>query len=411
MRIYLVGGAVRDQLLGLPISDKDFVVVGSTPKEMIKNGFKQVGSDFPVFIHPKTNEEYALARTERKIALGYNGFFCNNNKNITIEDDLLRRDLTINAIAQDENGKIVDPYHGYDDIKKRILRHVSPAFVEDSLRVLRVARFAARFYQKGFTVAPETIALMQSKSVLNELLYLKPERIWLETEKALKSDSPEIYIKILRKCGALAIIFPEIEKLFDVSGFKQCKQEIDIGNHTMMVMKIVSKLTSNINVRFAALCHDFGEILTSKKILLSHSNHVENGIQIINGFCKRIKVPTDICDFACLAARFHDKIHIINKLTAIEIVNIFNIMDAWRKSCRIEYLSIVSEADAKGRNGCLYELYPQGDFFRQAFDIAKSISVKSIIKQGFKDFKIREELTKQRIKGIFDWKKHQKLFN
>ncbi len=267
MQVYLVGGAVRDQLLGLPISDRDFVVVGTTPEAMLEQGFQQVGKDFPVFLHPKTHEEYALARTERKTGAGYTGFSCYSAPDVTIEDDLLRRDLTINAMAQSDSGEIIDPFNGIKDLENRLLRHVSSAFSEDPLRVLRVARFAARYFEYGFSIAPETLALMQSMAATGELSHLTAERVWAETEKALKSSSPQVYFDVLRQCGALRVLFPEIDGLFGVPAPEKWHPEIDTGVHTLMVMKVIATLSDDIDIRFAALCHDVGKALTPPSVL------------------------------------------------------------------------------------------------------------------------------------------------
>lgn len=409
MKVYLVGGAVRDQLLGLPISDRDYVVVGTTPEVMLAQGFQQVGKDFPVFLHPKTHEEYALARTERKIGAGYTGFSCYSAPDVTIEDDLLRRDLTINAIAQSESGEIVDPFHGVNDLDSRILRHVSDAFSEDPLRVLRVARFAARFFEQGFTIAPETLALMQTMATTGELSHLTAERVWTETEKALKSNSPQVYFDVLRQCGALAVLFPEIDALFGVPAPEKWHPEIDTGIHTLMVMNVISSLSNDVDIRFAALCHDLGKALTPPEVWPSHPNHGEAGIPLIDTLCARLKAPTTARDLARLAARFHDKIHVINKLTAAELVAIFDGLDSWRKPERIEQLSLISEADAKGRLGLEQQPYPQGIYFRQAFAIAQAVEVRPIVEQGLKGPEIRQELTRQRIEAVASWQRQQKI--
>ncbi|QLR04227.1 multifunctional CCA addition/repair protein [Providencia rettgeri] len=409
MKVYLVGGAVRDKLLGLPISDRDYVVVGTTPEAMLAQGFQQVGKDFPVFLHPKTHEEYALARTERKIGSGYTGFSCYSAPDVTIEDDLLRRDLTINAIAQSDTGELVDPHHGVRDLKNRVLRHVSDAFLEDPLRVLRVARFAARYYVQGFRVAPETMALMQSMSESGELSHLTPERVWTETHKALMSNSPQVYFEVLRECGALAVLFPEIDNLFGVPAPEKWHPEVDTGIHILMVMRVVATLSKDIDVRFAALCHDLGKGLTPKAVWPSHPQHGEAGIPLIIDLCERYKIPTSTKDLACLAAKYHDMIHVINKLSAADIVGIFDGLDSWRKPERISQLSLVSEADARGRGGLEKQAYPKGIFLRQSYEIAKAVAVKSIIEQGFQGVQIREELTKQRIQAVEEWLKIQKV--
>ncbi|MDD9339143.1 MAG: multifunctional CCA addition/repair protein [Providencia heimbachae] len=409
MKVYLVGGAVRDQLLGLPISDRDYVVVGTTPESMLAQGFQQVGKDFPVFLHPKTHEEYALARTERKTGSGYTGFSCYSAPDVTIEDDLLRRDLTINAIAQDDSGFLVDPHRGVDDLNNRILRHVSAAFAEDPLRVLRVARFAARYYEQGFRIAPETLKLMQSMAISGELSHLTAERVWTETQKALMSHSPQVYFDVLRQCGALVILFPEIDHLFGVPAPEKWHPEIDTGIHTLMVMSMVATLSDDVDVRFAALCHDVGKGLTPKEVWPSHPNHGEAGIPLIEQLCERLKVPTSARDLARLVARYHDKIHIIDKLSAASLIQIFDGLDSWRKPERILQLSIVSEADARGRKGLEQRPYPQAEFLRQAFAIAQKVSVKPIVEQGFQGPLIREELTRQRINCLADWQKQQSI--
>ncbi|EPL6453593.1 multifunctional CCA addition/repair protein [Providencia rettgeri] len=409
MKVYLVGGAVRDQLLGLPISDRDFVVVGTTPEAMLAEGFQQVGKDFPVFLHPKTHEEYALARTERKIGAGYTGFSCYSAPDVTIEDDLLRRDLTINAIAQSDSGEIIDPFNGVNDLEKRVLRHVSDAFAEDPLRVLRVARFAARYSEQGFTIAPETLALMQSMAMTGELSHLTAERVWVETEKALKSNAPQVYFEVLRQCGALAVLFPEIDNLFGVPAPEKWHPEIDTGVHTLMVMKVIATLSNDVDIRFAALCHDLGKALTSPNVWPSHPNHGEAGIPLIEQLCNRLRIPTDARDLARLAARYHDKIHVINRLSASDLVAIFDGLDSWRKPERIMQLSLISEADARGRLGLEQHAYPQGEFLREAFAIAQSVAVKPIVEQGFKGPEIRQELTLQRIERIAHWQQQQQI--
>lgn len=407
MKTYLVGGAVRDELLGLPVSDRDYVVVGSTPEAMLAQGYQQVGKDFPVFLHPKTHEEYALARTERKTGSGYTGFSCYSAPDVTIEDDLLRRDLTINAIAKDPQGQLTDPYHGVNDLNQRILRHVSDAFAEDPLRVLRVARFAARYVAQGFRIAPETLSLMQSMTASGELQHLTAERVWAETEKALTSDAPQVYLEVLRQCGALAALFPEIDNLFGVPAPAKWHQEIDTGIHTLMVLQMAAQLSQDINIRFAALCHDVGKALTPKEVWPSHPNHGEAGIALIDNLCDRLKIPNNARELARLAARFHDKVHVINRLSAVELIQLFDGLDSWRKPERVAQLSLISEADARGRAGLEQQAYPQGQFLRQAFTVAQAVSVKPIIEQGFQGSQIREELTRQRIETVEKWRQQQ----
>ncbi|AGS60954.1 multifunctional CCA addition/repair protein [Proteus mirabilis] len=404
MKIYLVGGAVRDQLLNLPVKDRDWVVVGATPETLLQQGYQQVGKDFPVFLHPDTHEEYALARTERKSGSGYTGFTCYAAPDVTLEDDLQRRDLTINAIAYSAKGEYIDPYHGIDDIHAKLLRHVSDAFSEDPLRVLRVARFAARFAPLGFTIAPETMSLMQEMTNSGELNALTAERVWKETEKALHSQAPQVYFEILHQCGALKILFPEINALFGVPAPKKWHPEIDTGIHTMMVLAMASRLTDDIAVRFSALCHDLGKGVTPVENWPHHHGHGPAGVPLVEALCQRYRIPNQIRDLAKLAAKYHDHLHRIEKMRPSKIIRLFDAIDAWRKPERIDQLAIISEADARGRQGAENLPYPQGIFFRQAFKIANQVDVKSIVSRGLKGSAIREALTKQREVAIIEWK-------
>ncbi|HCD1076196.1 TPA: multifunctional CCA addition/repair protein [Proteus mirabilis] len=404
MKIYLVGGAVRDQLLNLPVKDRDWVVVGATPDTLLQQGYQQVGKDFPVFLHPDTHEEYALARTERKSGSGYTGFTCYAAPDVTLEDDLQRRDLTINAIAYSAKGEYIDPYHGIDDIHAKLLRHVSDAFSEDPLRVLRVARFAARFAPLGFTIAPETMSLMQEMTNSGELNALTAERVWKETEKALHSQAPQVYFEILHQCGALKILFPEINALFGVPAPKKWHPEIDTGIHTMMVLAMASQLTDDIAVRFSALCHDLGKGVTPVENWPHHHGHGPAGVPLVEALCQRYRIPNQIRDLAKLAAKYHDHLHRIEKMRPSKIIRLFDAIDAWRKPERIDQLAIISEADARGRQGAENLPYPQGIFFRQAFKIANQVDVKSIVSRGLKGSAIREALTKQREVAIIEWK-------
>lgn len=404
MKIYLVGGAVRDQLLNLPVKDRDWVVVGATPETLLQQGYQQVGKDFPVFLHPDTHEEYALARTERKSGSGYTGFTCYAAPDVTLEDDLQRRDLTINAIAYSAKGEYIDPYHGIDDIHAKLLRHVSDAFSEDPLRVLRVARFAARFAPLGFTIAPETMSLMQEMTNSGELNALTAERVWKETEKALHSQAPQVYFEILHQCGALKILFPEINALFGVPAPKKWHPEIDTGIHTMMVLAMASRLTDDIAVRFSALCHDLGKGVTPVENWPHHHGHGPAGVPLVEALCQRYRIPNQIRDLAKLAAKYHDHLHRIERMRPSKIIRLFDAIDAWRKPERIVQLAIISEADARGRQGSENLSYPQGIFFRQAFKIANQVDVKSIVSRGLKGSAIREALTKQREVAIIEWK-------
>lgn len=409
MKIYLVGGAVRDGLLRLPVKDKDWVVVGATPQEMLDAGYQQVGKDFPVFLHPKSREEYALARTERKSGQGYTGFTCYAAPDVTLEQDLLRRDLTINAIAQDEHGEFIDPYNGRADIEKRLLRHVSPAFNEDPLRVLRVARFAARYAHLSFQIAPETLTLMSSMASNGELEHLTPERVWKETENALTSRNPQVYFDVLRKCGALKVLFPEIDALFGVPAPEKWHPEIDTGIHVLMTLAIAAQLSPDVDVRFATLCHDLGKGLTPKEFWPRHHGHGPAGVKLVERLCQRMRVPNEIRDLAKLVAEYHDLIHTISILQPKTIIKLFDAIDAWRKPQRVEQVALTSEADARGRTGFEASDYPQGRLLRAAWNAAQSVTNKEVIDDGFSGPAIRDELTRRRIAAVEAWKKEAGL--
>ncbi|MCW7548402.1 multifunctional CCA addition/repair protein [Photorhabdus sp. APURE] len=404
MRVYLVGGAVRDRLLNFPVNERDWVVVGGTPEELLSQGYQQVGKDFPVFLHPKTHEEYALARTERKSGQGYTGFTCYAASDVTLEDDLQRRDLTINAIAQTPAGELVDPYHGVDDLNNRILRHVSDAFFEDPLRVLRVARFAARFAHLGFTIAPETQALMSNMAINGELSALTPERVWKETEKALTTHSPQVFFQVLRDCGALAVLFPEIDNLFGVPAPEKWHPEIDTGIHTLMVLKVATELTDEVDSRFAALCHDLGKGLTPPEQWPHHYGHGPAGVKLVDQLCQRLRVPNSARDLAKLAAQYHDLVHTVAQLRPKTLLKLFDAIDAWRKPQRIEQLIIISEADARGRTGFEDTPYPQSDYLQQAFKVASQVQVKNIVDSGLRGADIGHELRRQRQRALAEWK-------
>ena len=409
MKIYLVGGAVRDGLLRLPVKDKDWVVVGATPQEMLDAGYQQVGKDFPVFLHPKSREEYALARTERKSGQGYTGFTCYAAPDVTLEQDLLRRDLTINAIAQDEHGEFIDPYNGRADIENRLLRHVSPAFNEDPLRVLRVARFAARYAHLSFQIAPETLTLMSSMASNGELEHLTPERVWKETENALTSRNPQVYFDVLRKCGALKVWFPEIDALFGVPAPEKWHPEIDTGIHVLMTLAIAAQLSPDVDVRFATLCHDLGKGLTPKEFWPRHHGHGPAGVKLVERLCQRMRVPNEIRDLAKLVAEYHDLIHTISILQPKTIIKLFDAIDAWRKPQRVEQVALTSEADARGRTGFEASDYPQGRLLRAAWVAAQSVTNKEVIDDGFSGPAIRDELTRRRIAAVEAWKKEAGL--
>ncbi len=400
MNIYLVGGAVRDKLLGLPVKDRDWVVVGANPEEMIEQNFTPVGKDFPVFLHPKTAEEYALARTERKTAAGYTGFKFHADNDVTLEEDILRRDLTINALVEDENGKIIDYVNGQADIKHKILRHVSPAFKEDPVRILRLARFAARFSTLGFTVANETMKLMSEMVDEGEVDSLVAERVWQETVKALAEPSPEVFIKVLKDCGALKILFPEIDRLFGVPQPVEHHPEIDTGIHTMMVLHQSCLLSDDPVVRFAALTHDLGKGTTPKDILPHHYDHEERGYLLVKELCERYRIPNEFRQLAEITSRYHTHVHRAFEVKAKTLLKVLNNTDAFRKPERFEQFLLACIADSHGRPGYEDYDYQQAPFFSMARKIAAGVDVQKIIKHGFIGEKIKEELYKRRLNAL-----------
>lgn len=396
MKVYLVGGAVRDQYLNLPVVERDWVVVGARPEELLQQGYRQVGRDFPVFLHPKTKEEYALARTERKSAPGYYGFECNFSPAVSLEEDLLRRDLTINAMAIDDNGLLIDPHHGQSDLQNKILRHVSPAFIEDPVRVLRIARFAARFHTLGFRVAPETRTLMYSMVKKGELAHLVPERVWQEWQRSLNEHDPEQFIQILRQCDALRIILPEIHNLFGVPNPYKYHQEIDSGIHTLMVLKAASRLSSCPRVRFAALVHDLGKAASPMAYWPKHRAHEENGVPLIQALCARLRVPNDYRSLAVMASRYHRTIHRVLELKASTIVDMLDKTDAVRRSQLFYDLLIVCQADAEGRIGDRGD-YKQAQLWRYILSECVKINPQQVIAQGYTGQAIKDELHKRRV--------------
>lgn len=400
MKIYKVGGAVRDKLLDRKVVDHDYVVVGASVDEMLALGYTPVGKDFPVFLHPQTHEEYALARTERKVAKGYHGFEFYADSSVTLEEDLIRRDLTINAIAEDEQGKLYDPYHGIDDLNNRVLRHVSPSFAEDPLRVLRVARFAARYASYGFTIADETMAMMQCLVEHDEVDALVAERIWQEVEKALADAEPRIFFEVLRQCGALARLFPELEQLFGVPQAKQWHPEIDAGLHTMMVLEQAARLSKEPLVRFAALMHDLGKGTTPAAEWPRHIAHEARGVPLVKAVCERLKIPKNYTALALLVTEFHLNYHRIYELKNATLVDLLSRLDAFRRPQRFEYFLLACEADAKGRTGYENSSDEKTQYFRACFQAADEVNTAEIVAQGFRGMEIAEQLRIKRIAAV-----------
>lgn len=400
MKIYLVGGAVRDQLLGLVVKDRDWVVVGATPQEMLQQGFHQVGKDFPVFLQPQSNEEYALARTERKTAPGYYGFQVHASPEVTLEEDLLRRDLTINAIAQDDNGELIDPFNGQQDLQARTLRHVSPAFAEDPVRILRLARFAARFAHLGFTVAEETQTLMAEMVKAGEVDTLVPERVWAELDKALGEQTPSRFFEVLRECGALERLFPEIERLFGVPQPPQHHPEIDTGVHTMLVLQQAVRLSEDKAVRFAALVHDLGKGVTDPEMWPRHHAHEQRGVALVKALCERLRVPNEHKELAVIVTRYHGKYHRAEEMRAKSILQLLEDCDGLRRPARFALFLLACEADSRGRPGFEDQHYPQVEILRTALTAAQSITAQPFVEQGLKGIAIKEAMQRSRCQAI-----------
>ena len=398
MNIYLVGGAVRDELLGLPVQDRDFVVVGATPEEMVEHGFQPVGSDFPVFLHPQTHDEYALARTERKTARGYRGFQISAAPDVRLEEDLARRDLTINAMARGESGELIDPFNGAADLKAKVLRHVSPAFVEDPVRILRTARFAARF--ATFTVAPETMALMQGMVGAGEVGALVPERVWQELSRGLMEAKPSRMFDVLRNCGALAKIFPEVDRLFGVPQPAQHHPEIDTGVHVMMVIDYAAVSGYGLPARFAALTHDLGKGTTPPAEWPRHHGHEARSVKLLDQMCERLKVPADCRDLARLAARFHGDIHRALELRPDTVAKLLQAADGYRRPARFRELLQTCEADARGRLGMGHAPYPQTAYLLGAMEAASRVDCGAIAAAESDPGAISRAIESARIRAI-----------
>lgn len=400
MKTYLVGGAVRDELLGLTPKERDFVVVGATPEELLAQGFQPVGNDFPVFLHPETHEEYALARTERKSGRGYQGFTFYTDPDVTLEEDLKRRDLTINAIAKDEQGVLVDPYDGQADVAARVLRHVSPAFVEDPVRVLRIARFMARFAPLGFRVADETIALMREIVSQGECEHLVAERVWQETYRALGEAAPRAFVETLRACGALKVIFPEVDALFGVPQKPQWHPEVDTGEHLLLVLEQAARLSCDTQVRFACFVHDLGKGITPEDILPSHRMHETRGVPLVKNLCQRLRVPKDYQRLGEITCREHLNCHRAFELSPKGVIRLLERTDALRRSDDFERFLIACECDARGRAGLQDKPYPQANYLRECLTAARKVDVQGLLKAGYEGAELGEQLRQQRVHAV-----------
>jgi tRNA nucleotidyltransferase (CCA-adding enzyme) len=397
MEVYLVGGAVRDRLLGLPVRERDWVVVGARPEQLERQGYLPVGKEFPVFLHPDTREEYALARVERKVAPGYRGFTTQFSPDVTLEEDLQRRDLTINAIAEDADGAIVDPFNGRADLEARVLRHVSAAFVEDPVRILRVARFAGRFAPLGFTVADETRELMKRIVAAGEVAALVPERVWKETGRALGEPRPDVYFETLRDCGALAVVFPEVQALYGVPQPAQWHPEIDTGVHVMMALRCAANLDAPLAVRFAVLAHDLGKARTPPEKWPAHHGHELLGSEPIEALCARLKVPTQLRELALIVSKFHTHVHRARELKPATVLKLLEETDAFRRPERFGEFLLACECDARGRLGLEDRAYPQADYLRAAIAATLPVSLTENEKQGLAGPAFGDKLREKRL--------------
>ena len=400
MKTYLVGGAVRDLLLGVEAKDRDYVVTGATVEQMLSAGFQQVGKSFPVFLHPESKCEYALARIERKNGHGYGGFTFDFSPDITLEDDLYRRDLTINAMAMDDDGSVIDPYNGRADLENRILRHVGPAFREDPLRVLRVARFAARYAHLNFTVADETMQLMSDITADGELDYLTAERVFQEFSRVLNNGSISVFIRILKQCGALRVLFGEMDRLYGIPARQHWHPEIDTGIHMEMCLDYAVNHRYTPVEKFALFCHDFGKAETPKEILPSHHGHGPRGVHIINEFADRLKIPNDFRTAACYVASEHSFVHTALHRSCREILDFFIRISAFRFPERMEIIINCCTADIRGRLGFENLRYSHADYVRALFRCAVNVSVREVVAAGFRGAEINNELNRRRLAAM-----------
>ncbi len=398
MNIYMVGGAVRDELLGLPVKDKDYVVVGTTPDAMLEAGYRPVGKDFPVFLHPKTHDEYALARTERKTAKGYKGFAVHAAPDVTLDQDLSRRDFTINAIAKDSSGALIDPFNGQADIKTKILRHVSDAFAEDPVRILRAARLSARL--TDFTIAPETLTLMRQMVAEGEVDALVPERVWQELSRGLMEQKPSRMFDVLRVCGALQKILPELDKLWGVPQPPQHHPEVDTGVHVMMVIDYAAKLNFNLPVRFAALMHDLGKGTTPADVLPRHIGHEVRGVSLLKDICKRLRVPNDCKELAHIVAKFHGKLHQTSKMRPSTLVEFLVELDAFRQPERFNDFLKACECDSRGRAGLENCELPETELMLKVLQAARNVDAGAIAQQHTEPEKIKVAVFEARLEAV-----------
>lgn len=406
MKAYLVGGAVRDKLLNRHVTERDWVVLGETPESMLQRGFRSVGKDFPVFLHPKTKEEYALARTERKTAKGYKGFSVDSSPDVTLEQDLLRRDLTINAIAMTAQGELIDPYNGQSDLENRVFRHVSAAFSEDPVRILRVARFAARYAPLGFTIADETQNLMREMVNVGEVDALVPERIWAETVKALGETQPSAFFCTLKDCGALKKIFPEIDALFGVPQPEKYHPEIDCGVHSLMALEQAVLLSPKLEVRFAALVHDLGKAISPKDNLPHHYGHELNGVPILEKMCARLRVPNSFKNLALHVTQYHTHCHKVRELRATTVVDLLQTLGAFKPENHVEDFILACESDARGRLGLEKNDYPQADLFKKMMAFAVSVDTSVVLNQGLEGKKIGDAIRRLRANAVNQFSAH-----
>ncbi len=408
MNYYLVGGAVRDKLLGYPFTERDWVVVGASPEQMLEAGFRPVGKDFPVFLHPQTGEEYALARTERKTAPGYGGFVFHTDSDITLEEDLRRRDLTINAMAEEPDGTLIDPYGGRSDLQQKLLRHVSDAFSEDPVRVLRVARFAARYHHLGFRVAPETMALMRSMVAAGEVAHLVAERVWKEMERALREASPDIFFLTLRECGALAVILPELEALFGVPQPPQHHPEIDCGLHALLSLTAARRLSDDSEVLLASLLHDLGKALTPAEELPRHIAHEARSLPLVEQVCERLAIPKRHRELAIAVARDHTNCHRAFELKPATVLQLLQRLDVLRRPQKLQQFLLACTADARGRTGLEETPYPQAAYLQAACDCVAQVQPQALMAQGYEGAALGKALQEQRLQQLQELKLHYK---